>query len=158
MSTEKLAEDIENTFPIVDMPRGSDISFHKDGCFECSWLAEKLERYRGKEFTGDAIRLIHQELTCLSAKAWRWILPHYLKFCLTSEAAYNTMETEFLIYNLGPDLKYQKDTLQRLTELNTAQIACLIHFLDWCSNHEYWSEYCPEEIKKAINFLCTINA
>jgi hypothetical protein len=40
---------------------------------------------------------MHQEMTCLSARGWSWALPHYLPFCLTPEAEYNRMETEFLI-------------------------------------------------------------
>jgi hypothetical protein len=158
MDTDTLSKEIDEAFPLVEMPAGSDLPFHKNGCFECNWLREELETYRGKEITGETIRLIHQELSSLSAKAWRWILPHYLKFCLTPEAEYNTMETEFLIYNLGPDLKYQRETLQRLSNLNKAQIACLKHFLEWCSDHPYWKEYCPEEINKARNFVCAINA
>ncbi len=99
----------------------------------------------------------YRQMSQLSAKAWRWILPHYLKFCLTPEAEYNRMETEFLIYSLGPTLEFQKETLERLSNLNKAQIDCLIHFLEWCLSQQHWKEYCPEDIERAINFLRTIS-
>ena len=153
VTDDALLKEIESAFPLVEMPPGIEIPFHKDGCIECDHLREDLEEYRGKEITGEAIRLIHQEMSHLSAKAWRWILPHYLKFCLTPEAEYNRMEAEFLIYSLGPNLKFQAETLQRLLILNRDQMNCLIHFLEWCLNHQYWKEYCPDDINRAINFL-----
>ena len=158
ITNDALLKEIESVFPLVEMPLGIDLAFHKHGCLECDELREDLEQYRDKEITGEAIRLIHQELSSLSAKAWRWVLPHYLRFCLTPEAKYNRMETEFFIYSLGPDLKFQQETLQRLSMLNKDQINCLVHFLEWCLNDEYWNEYYPEDINKAINFLSTINS
>ncbi len=80
-------------------------------------------------------------------------MPFYLRFCLTPEAEYNHMETEFLIYNLNPDLKFQRDTLQRLSLFTEVQVRCLIHFLEWCLTKQYWKEYCPDNINRAIEFL-----
>jgi hypothetical protein len=84
------------------------------------------------------------------------LMPHYLRFCLTSEAAYNRIETEFLIYSiysLGPELRFQSDTLKRLSLFTASQLACLTHFLDWCRNKEYWRDYCPGNIDAALAFL-----
>lgn len=155
--TEALLNEVKLAFPLVEMPNGLDLPFHKDGCFECDSLRDDLEYYRGREITGEAIRLVHQEMSHLSAKAWQWILPHYLRFCLTPEAEYNHMETEFLIYNLRPDLKFQKDTIQRLSFLNKKQIYCLMLFLEWCLSQQYWKEYCPSDINRALDFLKTVN-
>lgn len=156
MNTNSILTEIESAFPFVEMPLGIELSFYKDGCFECDRLRDDLEQYRGKEITVEAIRLIHQEMSILSAKAWQWLLPHYLRFCLTPEAEYNRVETEFLIYNLGPALEFQKDTMQRLSLLNRDQINCLIHFLEWCANHQYWKDYCLEDINKARKFLSKV--
>ena len=156
--TEALSKEIEEAFPLVEMPLDSELSFHNDGCLECDDLRKDIEEYRGKDITGEVIRLVHQEMSLLSAKTWRWLLPYYLKFCLTPEAEHNRMETEFLIYSLAPDLKFQMETLQRLSLLNDRQINCLIHFLEWCSIHEYWKEYCPDDINKALNFVKNILA
>lgn len=153
LTTDALSKEIEAVFSFVEMPLGAELLFHKNGCLECGSLLEDIEQYRGKEITGEFIRLIHQELSHLSAKAWRWILPYYLRFCLTPEAEYNQMETEFLIYNLGPDLKFQTETLQRLSLLNKDQINCLIHFLEWCSINQHWKECCPNELGMALKFL-----
>ncbi|MFI3158433.1 MAG: hypothetical protein QX199_20000 [Methylococcaceae bacterium] len=158
IDTCSLLKEIESVFPFVDMPEGNDLVFHKNGCFECDDLQNDLEDYRNKEITSEAIRLVHQELSSLSAKGWRWVLPHYLRFCLTTEAEYNRMETEFLIYSLRPLLEFQKDTLLRLSLLDKDQINCLIHFLMWCENKQHWKEYCLEDIRKAKSFLSSINS
>lgn len=152
--TGTLSELIESVFPFVEMPSAAELI--SLGRPDSEYLTQELERYRGKQIVGDTIRLIHQELSYLSAKGWRWILPHYLRFCLTPEAEYNRMETEFLIYNLGPDLKFQGDTTQRLALLASRQISCLIDFLRWCQNQEYWREYCPDQLSRAIGFLRTL--
>jgi len=156
INTSALLKEIESVFPFVDMPDKNELVFHKNDCFECDGLLNDLDDYRNKEITGEAIRLVHQELSSLSAKGWRWILPHYLRFCLTPEAEYNRMETEFIIYSLRPSLEFQKDTLLRLSLLNKDQINCLIHFLMWCENQQHWKDYCLEDISKAKKFLSSI--
>jgi hypothetical protein len=156
MDTEALREEIELTFPFVEMPPGNELVFHKGGCPQCADLCKDLEERRGEEITSDFVRMLHQELYNLSAQSMRWILPHYLLFCLTPEAQYNQMETEYLIYNLGPVLKNQKETSQRLSLLNKNQINTLIHFLEWCLLQENWKDLFSEYIAKAINFLRSI--
>jgi hypothetical protein len=151
--TDRLAEEIDSAFPIVEMPPGNELPIKTLDSFEATHLVQELEQFRGKAINGTAIRLVHQEMSHLSAKAWRWLLPHYLRFCLTPEAEHNRMETEFLIYNLGPDLPFQRDTLRRLSLLTAVQVECLVHFLEWCLKSEYWKEYCPDNIAKAIGFL-----
>jgi hypothetical protein len=158
MDNDRLLKEIESAFPFVEMPDAQDLTFHQAGCHECEDLRKDIEDYRGKEITGQVIRFFHQEMSLLSAKAWQWILPHYLRFCLTPEALYDTAATQFLIYNLGPELQFQKDTLQRLSGFNQTQIDCLIHFLDWCLSQQYWKDYCPDAIERGMNFLLTIKA
>ena len=92
----------------------------------------------------------------MSAKAWRWIAPHYINYCLTPEADYNAMEAEFLVYNLGPEDRFKADALDRLSLLDSSQIRCFIFFMEYLSSHEYWSEYFPEDIRKATRFLQAI--
>ena len=155
--TATLLKRIGSAFPSVDLPLRAEIAFHPRGCAQCADLVEDLEPYRGKDVDVSLIRSVYQEMPHLSAKAWRWLLPNYLRFCLTDEAVYSRMETEFLIYNLGPDLRFQVETTQRLSGLSFDQVSCLVEFLEWCLDHEYWSEYCPEDITKAIGFLKTSN-
>lgn len=153
MSIDTLVNEIDLVFPFVEMPPSSEITFHKAGCTECDYLRDDLEMYRSKEVTGELIRFLHQEMSHLSGKAWRWILPHYLKFCLTPAAEYSRMETEFLIYGLAPDLKFQAETRQRFSTLSKDQVNCLIHFLEWCLNRAYWKEYCSSDIDRGIVFM-----
>jgi hypothetical protein len=158
MDTASLLAEIRRVFPPVPMPNLHDLRFHPAGCVQCQWLSEYLDENRGKPIDGPIIRYMHQELGCLSAKGWVWALPHYLPFCLTAEAAYNQMETEFLIYNLGPAEEYEAETRLRLSTLNSDQVGCLIRFLKWCEAHPHWSEYCPENISSALQFVGTIKA
>lgn len=155
MDKSAILEEIEATFLFVEMPSEIELTSHLDGCRDCDDVREELEYYRGKEITGKAIRAVRRYLSVLSAKATRWILPHYLRFCFTAEAEYNRMETESLIYALGPGpgAEVLEEKLQRLSMLNADQVTCLIHFLEWCLSDEYWSQYCPEDIGSGINFL-----
>ncbi|WP_097459230.1 DUF6714 family protein [Mangrovitalea sediminis] len=158
MNTEDLRKEIEATFPFVEKPQGLALSFHKDACFQCEYLRKDLQSFKGKELPPEGIREIHQEMSCLSAKGWRWVLPSYLRYSLAEDASYDKTETEFLIYNLSPGLKYQLETKQRLAALNEEQLLCLIHFLEWCQEHEHWGQYCAEEISAGIAFLSTLRA
>ena len=156
VDTESLLEEIQSAFPFLPMPDENEIVFHMAGCHVCDGLKNDLGDYRGKEITGEVIRLVHQELSSLSAKGLQWILPHYVRFCLTPEAEYNQMEIEFLIYSLRPALEFQRDTLIRLSLLNKEQITCLIHFLMWCENQAYWNEFYLDDINEAKEFLSSM--
>src|SRR4051812_1322877 len=156
MNTGDLLTEIRAAFPLVAMPAQRDLRFHSDGCVQCRYLSEYLDERRGHIVDGPVIRYMHQEMSCLSAKGWAWALPHYLPFCLTPEAEYNKMETEFLVYNLGPDKKFQNDRQRQLALLSSAQLRCLVHFLEWLQTHPQWSEYFPSDIRKAIEFLHAI--
>lgn len=89
-----------------------------------------LDERRGHIVDGPVIRYMHQEMSCLSAKGWAWALPHYLPYCLTPEAEYNEMETEFLIYNFGCSDKYKDNMRTQLSCLTMRQLQCLILFND----------------------------
>ena len=153
MKTDELLNEIEEVFPLVEKPKGIDLSFHKDDCFQCEALRKDLEKYEGNSLPEEGLRWIYDDMSCLSSKAWLWVMPFYLKYCLANESTYGSTETEFLIYNLGPEEKYKDETKQRLGLFKPKQIQCLIHFLEWCSANEHWSEYCPDEIDRAIKFL-----
>jgi hypothetical protein len=156
MHTEKVLKEVEQAFPFVQKPKGIDISFHRDDCAHCQYLRGDLEEYDQPEIPRAGIRAVHSEMSCLSAAGWRWVLPSYLRQSLANTGDIYDTETEYLIYNLGPDQKYQTETLERLSALNSQQIACLIHFLEWCADHEHWSDYCPEEINRGLEFLRSV--
>lgn len=156
MKSADLLIEIASAFPPMEMPLKEELPFHARGCLECQWLQEELDWLRGKPINGDLIRLLHQELSCLSAKAWRWIAPHYIRYCLTTEADYNQMEIEFLVYALGPEERFQKDVVKRLSLLDSRQIRCFILFVEYLADHAFWSEYFPENIRKAAEFLGAI--
>jgi hypothetical protein len=153
MNTGDLLTEIRAAFPLVAMPAQRDLRFHSDGCVQCRYLSEYLDERRGDVIDGPVIRYMHQEMPCLSAKGWAWALPHYLPYCLTPEAEYNKMETEFLIYNFGCADKYKDNMRTQLSCLTMRQLRCLILFVEYLSVHPRWSEYCPEDIARALVFL-----
>ncbi len=152
MTKSDLLKEIKATFRTIEMPPNNEISFHSKDCLQCEGLRNVLETYREKEITGDLIRLIHQELSQLSAKVWLWIFPHYLTYCLTPEAEYNFMEMEFLVYALSPSKTYELETSQRLTLFNETQIMCIVHFLEWSRQNEAWIDL-EEDIDNALRYL-----
>ena len=158
MNTEQISNEIERCFTFIEKPEEMKLYFHMGDCAHCSYLREDLKEFGDNELPPDPIRRIHQEMSCLSGEEFRWVLPSYLRYCLTDEAQYNQFETEFLLYHLNPAKKYEADTLERLSKLNQNQIRCLINFLKWCQEQKYWAEYCPDEIERAIHFLSKIKA
>ena len=81
------------------------------------------------------------------------MLPSYLKHCLVAANTDDDMETEFLIYSLGPEVEYMNETREHFSGLDQSQIDCLIHFLEWCAQHKHWAEYCPDNVAKALAFV-----
>jgi hypothetical protein len=152
----RLSAEISSTFPTIDMPPRAMLTAHGPKCEVCDGLGDDLEQIRGQPVSGAAIRLVHQELSHLSPSAWAWILPHYLRFCLSDEGREDRISTEFLIYNLAPELKFQADTAKRLSLLTKDQIRCLIDFLDWCLSQDYWKEFFAADISRATGFLRTL--
>src|SRR4051794_18838210 len=122
MDTETLIGKIREVFPIVEMPTRTELRSHPDECPQCGYLAEHLDENRSRPIDGAMIRYVHQELSCLSAKGWAWMLPHYLPYCLTPEAESNQMETEFLLYNLAPEEQFAAEARVRLSLLTERQL------------------------------------
>jgi hypothetical protein len=157
MEAAALLREVDLAFPPVAKPKGLDLSFHRGGCARCDFLRKELQDCNATELPAEGVRQIHQDMSCLSAMAWRWVLPSYLKHCLRANDALRD-ETEFLIYNLGPEPKFEEETAGRLSLLNLEQLDCLVHFLEWCAAQAYWSRYCAEDIALAITFLRTLKA
>jgi hypothetical protein len=151
--SDVLAREIREVFPVLRMPPELDLRFHRDGCPHCQYLSEYLDRRRDQPVELEMFRYMHQELGCLSAQGWAWMLPHFLPHCLTPGALYTQMETEFLLYNLAPTGEYEEETRARLSALDAGQLRCLLHFVQWMQAHPVWSEYCPTEIARALAFV-----
>nr|WP_308622731.1 DUF6714 family protein [Massilia rubra] len=135
------------------MPRKSDLRVHHDGCYHCDFLARDIDNFRGEPVGDAVIRVLHRELSSLSAKGWVWALPHYLPFCLRPEAKYDQSETEFLLYSLAPEKEFEADKRHQFSALSRQQVTCLIHFVEWLKGHPHWSAYCLSEIQTALDFL-----
>lgn len=154
MDAEYLLREIDAAFPPFEMPSSLEFVSETPHYIESDEIRDDMEEFRGKKIDAKAIRTIHRYFPVLSPMATRWILPEYLRFCLTSEAqSHCRVETMSLIYALSPDAEFRNDTLTRLSMLNTKQRMCLIHFLQWCLLDEYWIDSDPERIRTGIDFL-----
>ena len=89
----EILEKIESTFPFVDKPKGLDLSFHKVGCIKCEIIRRHLAEYTQPHLPFEALRYLHSEMDCLSAKGWCWVLPSLLRHCVTAEATFDDVET-----------------------------------------------------------------
>ena len=152
MSTQALLEEIALILPPVPKPARAEIAFHKSGCDQCDYLRNDLDQYQGTVLPDGALRYLHNEWSCLSPAATRWVLPSYLALCLTQDL-YDPLETEFLIYTLAPEPKHELETTQRLSKLSHEQVGVLRKFVAWCKEHPHWSTYCPDEVARATIFI-----
>jgi hypothetical protein len=152
MEADLLVKNIDAVFPFMEMPASEKLTFHQDNCYLCDEMRRYLNASRNIKIDDKLIRRVHQELNHLSPIAFRWILPHYLRFCLSSGGKYSQEEVYFLVYNLSPDPEFQEDEYRRLSGLNFSQINCLVNFLKWCESNEDWIEIL-EDIDRAIKFL-----
>ncbi len=159
MNKEHLLKEIEEIFPLVEKPKGISISFHKTGCFHCEELRNDLTHVKGY-FPEEGLRVIYDELSCLSSEGLLWVMPTYLKYIVNTKASLDAdeIEVEFFLYNFAPELKYQKDAAARLSSLNRHQISFIIKIFEWLGTFEYWSEWYGEDLSKAKLFLSNINA
>lgn len=154
MEANALLKEIDDVFPFMEMPASAKLTCHQDNCYLCVEIRRYLNASRNMKIDDALIRRLHQELHHLSPYAFRWILPHYFKFCLSSGGKYSQEEVYFLVYNLSPDPEFQDDVYRQLSALNTAQISCLVNFLKWCEGNEDWVEI-MDDIDRAIKFLIT---
>ncbi len=154
MNTDDLLKEIDSVFPSFDMPSHSELALVSPRYIEADEICNSMEEFRGKSIETEAIRTIHSYLPILSSKGMRWILPWYLRFCLTDEGQkYSRKETWSLIDTLHPDERFLKYRLGQLSLLNRDQLLCLIHFLEWCLLDEFWFDSEPEHIQAGIEFL-----
>jgi hypothetical protein len=152
VDTQALLNEIETQLPVVPKPPPELIGFHPTGCGHCDLLREDLEKYPEPTLPDEAIRYLHNDWSCLSPQATRWVLPSYLRRCITMDT-YDSLEVEFLICSLSPEAEYESETRQRLNGLSANQTTVLLHFLEWCAEHPEWSSYCEGDIGRAIVFV-----
>jgi hypothetical protein len=162
MKNKSLQDEIDEVMPPVDKPSSIDISFHKDDCGHCVDLRKDLEKFKDQTIPEEAIKEIYMDMSSLSAKGWRWVMPSYLKHIIsTSEKHFDSdieylchhSEAEFLIYNLAPNQEYEKEQEGRLSEFSEEQLYCLINFLEWCGQCSYFREFLDEEISNGKIFI-----
>lgn len=153
MKTETLIQEIEACFPYVEKPQEHLLPFHKENCHQCYFLVNDLDTYKEKEIPHEGIREVYTEMSCLSAKAWYWVMPSYLRQCVLLVDECRDF-TEFLIYNFSPAEEHKPIITTRLSEFNREQLNCIISFLHWCNTSDHWvSTYCPENLAAAIAFI-----
>lgn len=154
MSTEasSLIIEVDNVFPEMEMPASNELIFHGDGCYLCVEVRRFLNASRHINIDDALITFLHQELYHLSHAAFRWILPHYLKFCLASNGINAQEETYFLVFFFSPSAEFKAETYQKLSGLNFEQLKCVVSFFKWCRSNNNWVEIFAD-IDIAIEFI-----
>lgn len=149
---------VREVFQMGEMPPAPLLANHGPDCVVCRHLAVDLEPHRGLRVGADLIREVHQELAHLSKVSWQWILPHYMLYCLTPEAVFSAFETEFLIYALSPALGSVKELeiTKCLDGLTIEQLSVVKEFLEYLASLDYWRQYCPQDLERAVEFLSGI--
>ena len=155
MQKDNLLQKIETFFPFLNIrPDPEKILFDNDDAVRLDGLVRDiLDEVKGDNVTADNIRLIHQDLSNLSAEFWYWIMPHYLRYCLTPEAEYQQVEIQFLIYALSPAQEFEVDTSKKLVLFNNEQLFCLIDFLEFLLAQDYFNGSYMERITRGKQFL-----
>lgn len=139
MDDKSLLNEIDSAFPHAEMP--AKVTRQAPRFIESREIDEDIEEFRFRPVTVRTIRAIHLYLPVLSVEAMHWLLPHYLHFCVSEEGKrYSRKETASLLCFLGPGPEYVDDTKIVLSSLTNEQRMCLIHFLDWCRNDNFWAD------------------
>jgi hypothetical protein len=166
LTRSDLLQLVEQEFPFLPRPPGSEISFHQDECAHCRMSRQGLMKYPGTatELPEAAIWFVRDEWSTLSAKAAAWILPSYLRYVLTNEREIKDRLdapsiSSWLIFSLAPlvgDAADADETRLRFSLLTPGQAAALLAILDYWKNHAPWREWNAEEIDAAIAFVLTM--
>ena len=147
-----LIGEIDRIFPAVVKPADNDLVEHPVDCVQCSWVRNHLRPFDGPILPREALRGLHDDMSCLTAAGWRWAVPSFLRHCLSGPHI-DDIETEFMIYFLGGVEASEPDIAARLASFDDAQISCLCHVLEWCTTHPHWSDYCADNVARALMFL-----
>lgn len=143
VNADGIFQEIEREFPYVKCPQGLKLSFHEDECPHCYFLQHEMEQY-GDRIPRRGLRWLNDELSCLSSKGMLWVLSSLLRHCVASNDTYDGVETEFLIYHLSRDVKYQRDLIKQLSALSNTRTNCLAIFIECCCVQERWPVYCAK--------------
>lgn len=159
MDARTVLAEVEAVFPPVEMPASNDLVPESPRYIESEEIRRDLDELRDSPVDNKVIRTIHRYLPVLSAKTTRWILPHFLRFCL-SEAGqqFSRVETASLIYAFSPAAPFEANTIERMALLSDDQILTLVHFLEWCASDSYWLDSEPERVGEGIAFLKKIRS
>ena len=152
MQADMLLKEISAVFPAIAMPCAAASTVHQNDCERCDDVRRYFDIYKDSKIDDVFIRYMHQNLYQLSPLGFLWLLPYYLKYCLAEEWRYTQEQVYFLVYSLSPAPQFESNAYIQLSELNAAQIHCLMNFLSWCNETEdyYDSE---EDTNKAFSFL-----
>lgn len=145
MKTDTLLKEIDEVFQVVPMPSRINLTVHLKGCFDCEEVLDYLDYYRNRSLDGAFFMYMRRNLTSLSPIGFLWLIPYYLKYCLSFDWNFTEEPICFLIYTLNPPPEYEHDAFVRLSALNYRQIICLIHFLEWCNENENYASYSTED-------------
>jgi hypothetical protein len=139
ISEQLIIEEIDKAFPPVDMPVRQKLYCSDGQLRDPDQLEEDLDCFRRKLVNRELFYWVHDELILLSPETWRWLIPNYVKFCLTREGYYNEFPEQpanALIWVLGCESAESTQLELRLAFFNKGQLGCLLKFVDWWTKSE----------------------
>ena len=151
---KELLAEITVNFPFVEIPDASQF-FLLDN-YERADFNLVADLASNQHEKGDIPRLLQLELHAMSPKAWIYALPYFLSYGVTPEAEYTDSEIAFLIFALSPQPEFENASAYKLSELNSKQLQCLLHFFEWCATNEYWAENYSSELEAVSKFLVRV--
>jgi hypothetical protein len=136
-------------FSEAPRPSREEFGFHRhDECEECAEVVADLSRYAADEIPNDVIDYYATDLSLLSAAAWRYLLPRFVRW--TAEDP-DSNASEFVLYNLcpdDPDSEYWSGRCDAYTRIECeAIVSYLQHRRSWPD-----AEFDEEWIGPAIEF------
>jgi hypothetical protein len=136
-SVEALLQRVQFVFPDFPMPPLDEMMSFTGGDVLCANFIEELDQYRFKAVDDALIRSSRLELYCLCPDAFKWILPHYIRYCLTAEILHTEDLVEFLVYFFKPAPEFLEDRLKRISALSIDQLTCVRDFFKWQVSSRY---------------------
>lgn len=154
MQTSEILDEIVRAFDHLEKPAPDRLVPLPFGSIEAAEISKELAEMPNEVSDADLVRTVHRYLCVLSPEAIRWILPTYLKFCvLTAESDTIRKEAASLIFFLSPAEPFKEAARFRLSALTSAELKCIVHFLEWCQADTYWDDDELSRIGDAITFV-----
>jgi hypothetical protein len=149
----ELLKMLHSAFPAMSLPTFTEMIEFSGEKTMCANFVNELELYRFKDVNEELIRSSRLELFCLCPNALKWILPHYLEYCIASERRLSDEYVESLVYFFNPEPERFSDAQKRISSLTESQLECVVTLFRLKVEGDEWFQVMLDEFNGAINFV-----